>query len=184
MVENETNTLPLKLFWWEAPDGSRVLTYIPHDYVLDIDPVDVAADVARAVKMNPGEEEMLHLHGPSYGRLLMEGARAVLDTGVHWEQQDRVYPAMHFGTAEEFFRGAATRIAAQSPVWNYRTAAAGNVNLPEPPAGEMTVPTWKDELYLEHHRGTYTTHADQKRNIRESEERLLNAEKYSVLGWL
>jgi len=184
MVENEVNALPLKLFWWEAPDGSRVLTYIPHDYVLDIDPVDMAADMARAVKMNPGATEMLHLHGPSYGRLLMEGARAVLDTGVHWEQPERVYPALHFGTAEQFFRDASARIAAQSPVWNYRTAAAGEVNLPEPPAGEITVPTWKDELYLEHHRGTYTTHADQKRNIRESEERLLNAEKYSALGWL
>jgi len=184
MVENEVNPLPLKLFWWEAPDGSRVLTYIPHDYVLDIDPVDMAADIARAAEMNPGETEMLHLHGPSYGRLLMEGARAVLNTGVHWEQPERVYPALHFGTAEQFFRDAAARIAAQSPVWNYRTAAAGDVKLPQPPAGEIAVPTWKDELYLEHHRGTYTTHADQKRNIRESEERLLNAEKYSALGWL
>jgi alpha-mannosidase len=144
----------------------------------------MAADVARAVKMNPGETEMLHLHGPSYGRLLMEGARAVLDTGVHWEQPGTVYPAMHFGTAEEFFRDASARVSAQSPVWNYRTAAAGDVSLPQPPTGEISVPTWKDELYLEHHRGTYTTHADQKRNIRESEERLLNAEKYSVLGWL
>ncbi len=184
MVENEVNPLPLKLFWWQAPDGSRVLTYIPHDYVLDIDPLDIAADLARAVKMNPGEKEMLHLHGPSYGRLLMEGARAVLDTGEHWTQPDKVYPAMHFGTAEEFFRDAASRIAADSPVWNYRTAAAGNVALPEPPAGEITVPAWKDELYLEHHRGTYTTQAAQKRNIRESEEWALNAEKYSSLGWL
>jgi alpha-mannosidase len=184
MVENEVNPLPLKLFWWQAPDGSRVLTYIPHDYVLDIDPVDIASDLARAVKMNPGEEEMLHLHGPSYGRLLMEGARAVLDTGEHWAQPDKVYPAMHFGTAERFFRDAASRIAAESPVWSYRTAAEGNVALPQPPAGEITVPTWKDELYLEHHRGTYTTQAAQKRNIRESEEWVLNAEKYSSLGWL
>ena len=184
MVENEVNPLPLKLFWWQAPDGSRVLTYIPHDYVLDIDPADIAADLARAVKMNPGEEEMLHLHGPSYGRLLMEGARAVLDTGEHWAQPGKVYPVMRFGTAEQFFRDAASRIAADSPEWNYRTAAAGNIALPNPPTGEISVPTWKDELYLEHHRGTYTTQAAQKRNIRESEEQALNAEKYSSLWWL
>ena len=33
MAWNDTNQLPLKLFWWESPDGSKVLTYFPHDYV-------------------------------------------------------------------------------------------------------------------------------------------------------
>src|SRR5215831_4480564 len=33
MAWNDTNQLPLKLFWWQSPDGSRVLTYFPHDYV-------------------------------------------------------------------------------------------------------------------------------------------------------
>ena len=32
MTWNDTNQLPLKLFWWESPDGSKVLTYFPHDY--------------------------------------------------------------------------------------------------------------------------------------------------------
>jgi len=53
MVENEVNQLPLKLFWWQAPDGSRVLTYIPHDYVLEIEPTEIAGDLARAVTLNP-----------------------------------------------------------------------------------------------------------------------------------
>ena len=26
---NDTNQLPLKLFWWQSPDGSKVLTYFP-----------------------------------------------------------------------------------------------------------------------------------------------------------
>ena len=38
MAWNDTNQLPLKLFWWQSPDGSRVLTYFPHDYVNEIDP--------------------------------------------------------------------------------------------------------------------------------------------------
>src|SRR5271166_5159076 len=33
MAWNDTNQLPFKLFWWESPDGSKVLTYFPHDYV-------------------------------------------------------------------------------------------------------------------------------------------------------
>ena len=29
MAWNDTNLLPLKLFWWESPDGSKVLAYFP-----------------------------------------------------------------------------------------------------------------------------------------------------------
>jgi len=184
MVENEVNPLPLKLFWWQAPDGSRVLTYIPRDFVLEIDPVDVAGDLAHAMRMNPGQDAMLHLYGPSFGRLSTETARNVLDTGEHWAQPGMVYPSAKFSTAGQFFRDAASRVAGDSPTWNYRTAANGDVQLPEPPAGKITVPTWKDELYLEHHRGTYTTQAAHKRNIREGEEWVLDAEKYSSLWWL
>ena len=35
MTWNDTNQLPFKLFWWESPDGSKVLTYFPHDYAND-----------------------------------------------------------------------------------------------------------------------------------------------------
>ena len=62
--------------------------------------------------------------------------------------------------------------------------ANGAEVLPTPPPGEVSIPTWKDELYFEHHRGTYTTQANHKRNLRDSEEWMLNAEKYSSLAWL
>ena len=29
----KTFTFPYKLFWWQSPDGSRVLTYFPHGYI-------------------------------------------------------------------------------------------------------------------------------------------------------
>ncbi len=184
MVENETNPLPLKLFWWQAPDGSRVLTYIPHDFVLEIEPVDIAANLVEAVKLNPGQTDLLHLYGPSFGRLAVSLARDVLGAGVHWGQADKVFPKMQFGTAESFFQGVETKIAPAPPSWNYRVLANGNGALPAPPSGKVAVPIWNDELYLEHHRGTYTTQAQHKRNMRESEEWLLNAEKYSALAWL
>jgi alpha-mannosidase len=37
MWAHEFTTFPYKYFWWQAPDGSRLLTYFPHDYA---DPID------------------------------------------------------------------------------------------------------------------------------------------------
>ena len=39
-------------------------------------------------------------------------------------------------------------------------------------------------MYFEYHRGVMTTQANHKRNMRESEEWALNAEKYASLAWL
>ncbi len=56
--------------------------------------------------------------------------------------------------------------------------------MPAPPAGKLSLPVWNDELYFEYHRGVMTTQANHKRNMRDSEEELLDAEKYSSLAWL
>ena len=48
----------------------------------------------------------------------------------------------------------------------------------------LGIPTWNSELYFEYHRGVMTTQANHKRNMRESEEQVLNAEKYSSIAWL
>ncbi len=70
------------------------------------------------------------------------------------------------------------------PIWNYKTLAAGDTKLPQPPSGLWSLPVWNDELYFEFHRGVFTTQANHKRNMRESEEEMLNAEKWSSLAWL
>jgi alpha-mannosidase len=44
----------------------------------------------------------------------------------------------------------------------------------EPPAavaGKVSIPTWDTSLYLEYHRGVYTTQAMHKKNMRDSEKR-------------
>ncbi len=74
-------------------------------------------------------------------------------------------------------------IAPDSPEWNYQSIAQG---YHEPPAveGKIDIPTWKTEMYFEYHRGVFTTQANHKRNMRESSEWALNAEKYASLAWL
>ena len=180
---NETNQLPLKLFWWQAPDGSRVLTYFPHGYGNGTSPMIMAQDYAQAAALNPGIQTMMHLYG--VGDHGGGPTRVSVNQGLAWQQPDKAFAHVEFGTALSFFQDVQPHLdTAHAPVWNYRTLGAGAAKLPNSAANSISLPVWNDELYLEYHRGTYTTHADQKRNIRLSEEQMLNAEKYSSLAWL
>lgn len=183
MAWNDTNQLPLKLFWWESPDGSKVLTYFPHGYGnQSIDPVRLSMDFATARKDSPGLPTMMDLYGVSdHGG---GATRAMLDQGMHWADGNKVIPKMEFGTAQSFFDSVEHDIAPGSKTWDYRSIARGYTYPPAPPAGKISIPTWKDELYLEFHRGTYTTQAEQKYHLRHSEIEALNAEKFASLAWL
>jgi len=68
MWAHEFTVFPHKLFWWEAPDGSRLLTYFPHDYAMGIDPVQLGKDVSVWMPSlygtkPPANAEMMHLYG-------------------------------------------------------------------------------------------------------------------------
>lgn len=183
MAWNDTNQLPLKLFWWQSPDGSRVLTYFPHDYVNELEPLRMARDLATSEILNPGSIEMMHLFGMGdHGGGM---TRAMLEEGVRWSKPDAVFPKASFGVAQGFFSDVETKVDTEhAPVWNYKTLATGNTQLPVPAAGQISLPVWNDELYFEYHRGVFTTQANHKRSMRESEEELLDAEKFSSLAWL
>ena len=51
-------------------------------------------------------------------------------------------------------------------------------------SGDLKPPVWNDELYLEYHRGCYTTQSETKKLVRGSEELLQNAEKFSAFAFL
>jgi alpha-mannosidase len=110
--------------------------------------------------------------------------RTILDEGEHWAHApDAVTPKMNFGLAQTFFTASEQTIASESPVWNYQSIAKG-YKYPTPEPDKMVIPTWRDEMYFEYHRGVMTTQAGHKRNMREAEERTLNAEKLASLAWL
>jgi len=117
----------------------------------------------------------------------MEAAptRVMLEDGEHWSKPDVIFPKTNFGVAQGFFTDIEGKAdTANSPVWNYRSLAQGHEQLPVPPPGKFSLRVWNDELYFEYHRGVFTSQAQHKRNMRQSEEQLLNAEKYSSLAWL
>ena len=187
MAWNDTNKLPFKFFWWESPDGSKVLTYFPHDYAnRDLNPVRLARDFVIAQQQATGLPGIMDLYG--IGDHGGGPTRTILDEGYRWAGKDGgvtglITPKIEFGTAQSYFTAFEKQIAPESSVWNYSSIAKGYTP-PTPVAGKVSIPTWKSELYFEYHRGVLTTQANHKRNMREAEEQVLNAEKFSSIAWL
>jgi alpha-mannosidase len=182
MAWNDTNQMPFKFFWWESPDGSKVLSYFPHDYANDnLNLVRLSRDYVIAQKQATGLPGIMDLYG--VGDHGGGPTRAILDEGFHWAAAGHVTPKIEFGTAQSYFTALEKQIAPESPEWDYRSIAKGYT---APPAveGKVSIPTWKSELYFEYHRGVMTTQANHKRNMRESEEEVINAEKWASLAWL
>jgi alpha-mannosidase len=187
MTWNDTNKLPFKLFWWESPDGSKVLAYFPHDYANDnLSPIRLGSDLATARKQATDITDIMDLYG--IGDHGGGPTRAILDEGFHWAAQSsptKVIPNIKFGIAQTWFSAVEKQVAPESPEWNYQSIAKGYSQPPAPAdAGQVAIPTWKSELYFEYHRGVMTTQANHKRNMRDAEEQVLNAEKWSSLAWL
>ena len=185
MTWNDTNQLPFKLFWWESPDGSKVLAYFPHDYGNDnLNPTRLATDLVQARQRSTGLTNIMDLYG--IGDHGGGPTRAVLDEGAHWATAStpaKVIPKMQFGVAQSYFTDVEKQIAPESPEWNYQSIAKGYTP-PPVVAGKVDIPTWKSELYFEYHRGVMTSQANHKRNMRESSIETLNAEKWASLAWL
>jgi alpha-mannosidase len=153
---SEHNIFPYHLFWWESPDGSRVLCYFPFDYVNEVNDPVRTVDQLRQFEANTGVRKMLILFG--VGDHGGGPSNEMLDRIEHLKTLD-VFPAIENGTAAGYL------------AWLRKGDLSG-------------LPVWDDELYLEYHQGTYTTQANMKEGNRRSEILLTNAEKFSTLATL
>ncbi|MGA7219209.1 MAG: glycoside hydrolase family 38 C-terminal domain-containing protein [Candidatus Sulfotelmatobacter sp.] len=154
---------PYRLFWWEAPDGSRLLTYFPHEYANEFDAQQIAGDLSSYAPLIYGARltdspQMLYLYG--IGDHGGGPTRTMLDRANKLRDPNTVFPKIEFSTAKDFF-------------------ADLNRELPN-----LKVPTWNDELYFEYHRGVFTTQSDTKQRIRRDEGLMLDAEKYASVASL
>ena len=160
---HEFTTFPYKLFWWQAPDGSKLLTYFPRDYAGSIDAVPLATDASKWLPAIYGQKtadnpEMMHLYG--VGDHGGGPTRVMLDHADQLRAPDSVYPKMKFSFASEFFSDLEKKLPS------------------------MQVPSWDGELYFQYHRGVFTTQAETKKRIRREEENVLNAEKFASVAML
>jgi alpha-mannosidase len=163
MWAHEFTTFPYKFFWWQAPDGSRLLTYFPHDYADPIDAEPLGSQVATWMPSIYGKKltdhpEMMHLYG--VGDHGGGPTRVMLDHAEQLRAPDTVFPKLEFSFARDFFRDMEKKLPT------------------------MQVPVWDGELYFQYHRGVFTTQAETKRRIRRSEENVLNAEKFASIALL
>ncbi len=153
---NDTNVFPYRLFWWEAPDGSRVLSYFPFDYVNEVKNAYQLVDWSRQFEANTGLTKMMVLFGVGD-----HGGGPSLDMMERIDQFKKldVFPTIEFGNSANYLQWVKQHDLTKLPVW-------------------------KDELYLEYHQGTYTTQAKMKKFNRSSEVLLTDAEKFSAFAAL
>ena len=150
---NTTNVFPHHTFWWEGIDGTRVFTHFP--------PVDT-------------------YNAELSGSELAHAARNFRDKGA---ASRSLVPFGHGDggggpTREMLARASRTASLAGSPTVAIETPAAFfEAAEEEYGAG---APVWAGELYLEIHRGTYTSQAAMKQGNRRSEHLLREAELWSA----
>ena len=166
---SEFTKFPYRLFWWQAPDGSRLMTYFPSDYGNAIEPVRMARDSSvygpMMWKYNGGADaapagslQMMYLYG--VGDHGGGPTRTDLDTALRWQKPDVVFPKIEFSTAASFLNDLSRH------------------------ESELNLPVWDGELYFQYHRGVQTTQSETKRGNRKSEVALLDAEKLASIGTL
>ncbi|PWM73540.1 MAG: alpha-mannosidase [Bacillota bacterium] len=166
---NDTNRMPYDAFRWEGLDGTDILTYFittqekTEDptvnyctYVGFAEPKMVAGTLARFTQKGMTDEVLMPYGwgdgGGGPSREFIENIRR-MNYGIP------TCPKTEVGEALEFLQ-----------------------RFEEKANADEHFPRWSGELYLEYHRGTYTSAANNKKNNRRSEYMLANAEWLSVLG--
>lgn len=151
---NDSTKFPYDLFWWRSPDGSQILSYMSPLIGESTDPVKMAT-YACDWETKTGNQAALWL--PGVGDHGGGPTRDMLETAQRW-QNSSLFPRLKFTTVLEY--------------------------LQQIEATTFPLPIWDDELYLEFHRGCYTTHADQKQWNRHCESLLYQAELFASLATL
>ncbi|MCA9932553.1 MAG: alpha-mannosidase [Anaerolineales bacterium] len=172
---NQVNKMPFDSFWWQGIDGTKVLTHFsttpetpwhdvppqPHDLMKSATyNANLSAFSALGSWTNLKHKDVQSVMLMSYGFGDGGGGPTCeMNENARELQAFPALPRLKQGKVIEFFR---------------RLEAESGANLP----------TWNNELYLEIHRGTYTTQSRSKRAHRKSEFLLHDAEFLAVLAAL
>jgi alpha-mannosidase len=149
---NDTNVFPYDLFHWVGIDGTPMLSYLNHGVNENTLPKDIHEHYQSFREKDKHNEQML-LYGHG------DGGGGVTREMLEYIQRAELMvgqPESKYSNAADFFAGI-TRSQPQ-------------------------LPQWRGDLYLELHRGTYTTHGRNKRNNRKAEVLYREAELWQTLA--
>ena len=199
---NDRTKFPHGCFWWESPDGTRLLTLMSPPNVtgvMDTNPLTMA-DYGVSWEVQTGLQEIFWL--PGVGDHGGGPTRDMLEVAAKWDSSP-FFPRIGFTTASDYLKGIEECLTQRRRDAEEEKKAKGFslqqdglnsdwINSLQPSLkGEKSAkeekegfPVWRDELYLELHRGCYTVHADQKRYNRRCERLLYEAELWSTLATL
>jgi len=153
---NDTTVFPHFIFWWQGVDDTKLLTYFPPvGYTASVKMPEELRNITR-YEATTGYKKTLLLYG-----LGDHGG------GPNREILDRVRSYKNLHISPDFIHSKSIDFLK-------------NLELDL----KTNIPVWNDELYLEYHRGTYTTQAKVKKNNRESESLLSAAEKWASISSL
>jgi len=168
---NQYNDIQDDLFWWRGIDGTEILTYFIDVPVYAVTPGRIASTYGcslstravtqswKAFKNKELTKDMLVSFGMSDG-----GGGVTRDSLEQRRVMDTIpgMPHVKMNRAGDFFRLIHEKVENT----------------------DRYVHTWDGELYLEYHRGTYTTQAYNKKTNRLLENKLAMAEWLSALAYL
>ncbi|MEQ8995139.1 MAG: alpha-mannosidase [Coleofasciculus sp. B1-GNL1-01] len=191
---NDTTEFPYHLFWWQSPDGTQILSLMsPPNItgVMDTNPITMTnygikwqtQTKIKDIFWLPGVGD--HGGGPT---------RDMLEVAQRW-QQSPFFPKIEFTTALKYLQNLENQLEERGDRgdredrgdeggFSHIRGTKNNNSETRPYNYSIPNPIWNNELYLELHRGCYTTHADQKRWNRRCEGLLYQAELFASLATL
>ncbi|MHA6533874.1 alpha-mannosidase [Paenibacillus sp. BAC0078] len=149
---NDTNVFPYDLFHWVGIDGTAMLSYLNHGVNENTLPKDVH-DHWQSFREKKTHNEQMLLYGHG------DGGGGVTREMLEYIRRAELMvgqPASQISSAADFFAGIRER--------------------------QPKLPEWRGDLYLELHRGTYTTHGRNKRNNRKAEILYREAELWQTVA--
>jgi len=154
---NDMVKFPYNVFWWIAPDGSRVLAHQTVGSYVSLTRGENIKKEMETLEKRHGIKELAVLygfgdHGGGPTEEMIEKIKELM------KRED--YPELKFSFIIDYFKRL------------------------EELSKEVRYPELYDELYLQFHRGTYTTIAKVKWNNRKGEVALENSEKLASIARL
>ncbi|HEX7021509.1 MAG TPA: glycoside hydrolase family 38 C-terminal domain-containing protein, partial [Trueperaceae bacterium] len=160
---SQFNRFPHDTFRWRGLDGSEILTHFmttpesgsnAYTYNGEFQPKDILGSWTNYQDKTINDELLLAFGWGDGGG---GPTREMLETGRVLQNLPG-FPKVEFGKAEPYFARLQERLA------------------------DRDVPVWDGELYLEYHRGTYTSQAQVKRDNRKAEQLLHELEWLASLA--